>query len=317
MAYPKPLIAKLTPEQWDAEVNFFTSASVSAIAARAKDLGYSNYETYSKAMRKRGILRSLPQSKREKFTKALIVKEPCLVIFDSQIPFHDADFLNNLLDLAVSWQIKQGISGGDLLNMTAFSNFFENPRDKIWKEERALTVEVMRRMQEAIPQWLLVKGNHEDFLLKRLFEQIEHDDILALLDRREGVMAGFTATDYFYCEVKFGGSTWRITHPRNVSVIHGRVPTALCNKFHCNVASGHGHLAGMNPDYSGKYYACDVGVTCDPQRLDYVSIRDSTRPTQCQGALILMLGLDNKCHAYHIYPDADFEALKRLYKKRK
>jgi len=37
----------------------------------------------------------------------------------------------------------------------------------------------------AIGFWLLIKGNHEDFLLKQLAEQVGHDDILALLDKKK------------------------------------------------------------------------------------------------------------------------------------
>jgi len=299
---------------WEAEVNFYQNSTTETRLARAKDLGYSNVESYCNFMRLHGIHLTVPISRREKFNKPEVIREPCLVIFDTQVPFQDAEFINHLLDLAMDWGIKQGISGGDLLNMTSFSRFYEKPLDKVWEKEREEAIKVLVALVDAIPDWLLVKGNHEDFLLKKLEEQIEHDDILSVIDKRTGLLKGFRATDYYYCEVKFGGSIWRISHPRNISVIHGRVPQRLCERFHCNVASGHGHLAGMTPDYSGKYYACDVGVTCDPLRLDYVSLRDSTRPTQCQGALILQLGDDGKCKPYHILPEtADWTALKRLY----
>jgi len=280
---------------------------------RAIELGFSNADSYNNYMRTHGARLSVPQSRRSRFDKPEIIREPSLVIFDSQIPFQDADFLNHLLDLAMDWGIRQGISGGDLLNLTSFSRFYEKPTDKVWERERDEGFGVLAAMADVIPKWLLVKGNHEDFLLKQLQEQIDHGDILSLVDQRTGTLKGFTATDYYYCEVRLGGSTWRVTHPRNISVIHGRIPQRLCERFHCNVASGHGHLAGMTPDYSGKYMACDVGVTCDPLRLDYAVLRDSTRPAQCQGALILQLGDDNKCHPYHILPDADWTALKRLY----
>ena len=309
-------MTKLNPkdkEVWEAEVSFYQSSNPQTRAIRAKEIGFENTESYSNFMRKYGVYLSVPTSRREKFNKPEIIRGPCLVIFDSQIPFHDADFINRLLELATDWGIRQGISGGDLLNMTSFSRFYEKPLDKIWEKERSDAVGVLQALGDAIPQWFLVKGNHEDFLLKKMEEQIDHDDVLALIDKRQGFLKGYKATDYYYCEVRLGGSLWRITHPRNISVIHGRIPQRLCERYHCNVASGHGHLAGMTPDYSGRYMACDVGVTCDPLRLDYAALRDSTRPAQCQGALILQLGDDNKCHPYHILPDADWSALKRLY----
>ena len=304
----------LTREEWEAEVNSYHSSARVSRDIRARELGFKDTESYGNYMRRHGVYLSVPTSRREKFNKPEIIREPCLVIFDSQVPFHDADFINRLLDLAVDWGIRQGISGGDLLNMTSFSKFYEKPLDKIWEKERNDASGVLQALGDAIPNWFLVKGNHEDFLLKKLEEQIDHEAVLALVDNRTGFLKGYKATDYYFCEVRFGGSVWRITHPRNISVIHGRIPQRLCERFHCNIASGHGHLAGMTPDYSGKYLACDVGVTCDPLRLDYATLRDSTRPAQCQGALILQLGDDNKCHPYHILPEtADWTALRRLY----
>jgi len=303
---------KGTPE-FEAEKQFYLSADPAMRQQRAISLGFSCSSGYSVAMEREGVYlsKAVPKSMSKRYNNPPIIREPCLVIFDTQIPFQDADFLNNLLELAEAWGIKQGISGGDLLNMAAFSIFKERPEDKIWRRDRDIAIEVLRALHSHIPKFLLIMGNHEAFLIKALAEQIGHEDILSLLGKPEG----FIATDYYYCLVKLGGSTWRITHPRNISVIHGRVPQRLCEKFHANVASGHGHLAGMTPDYSGKYMAIDVGITCDLLRLDYSALRDSTRPSMCRGGLILMLGDDKQCHPYHLYPNSDWTALKRLYGK--
>lgn len=307
---------KLNPkdkEAWQREIVFYKSSDTQARALRAGELGFEDSESYGNFMRRHGVYLSVPASGRERFDKAETIREPCLVLFDAQIPFHDATFLNQVLEVAADWHIRQGISGGDLLNMTSFSRFFEKPSDKIWRKERDDGVKVLLAMADAIPNWLMLMGNHEDFLLKKLEEQMGHEDILSLMDQRGGSLGAFSATDYYRCDVRLGGAKWRITHPRNISVIHGRIPQRLADKFQANIASGHGHLAGMTPSYGAKFMCCDVGVCCDPSRLDYVGLRDSTRPAMCQGALILQLGEDGKCHPYHILPDADWAALKRLY----
>ena len=308
----KRLLPPVGTPEFDAEVEFYLSSSKDTRHQRAINLGFLNADSYTRAMERRGIYlsKAVPKSMSRRYDKPPIIKESCLVIFDTQIPFQDAEFLNNLLELARAWDIQQGISGGDLLNMSAFSIFKERPEDKIWRRDRDVAIEVLRALHSHIPKWLLILGNHEAFLIKTLAQQIGHDDILALLGKPQG----FVATDYYYCLVKLGGSVWRITHPRNISVIHSRIPQRLCEKFHANVASGHGHLAGMTPDYSGKYVAVDVGITCDPLRLDYSSLRDSTRPSMCQGALILMES-EGKCYPYHLYPNSDWVALQRLYGK--
>jgi len=297
-----------TPEA-EEEINLFRSLSTTGRADRAKKLGFKSPGSYTRSMYMLGAAK-VPMSYSLKYNRAPVIKESCLVIADTQIPYHDADFLNRLLDLAVAWGIKQAISGGDFLNMTAFSIFGQKPEEKVWSKERDCAMEVMASLGAAIESWLLLMGNHEVRLIKAVAEQFEMIDILALL---KGPI-GFKGTDYYWCEVKLGGEKWRISHPRNTSVIHGRIPQRLCEKFHANIASGHGHLSGMTPDYSNEFTACDIGITCDPLRLDYYAQRDSIRPAMCQGALILMLSDDGKCHPWHIDPrHADWEALKKCY----
>ena len=123
-------------ETWEAEVSFYQGSNLTTRAIRAQELGFEHPESYCNFMRQHGIHLSIPTSQREKFNKPEIIREPCLVIFDTQIPFHDADFINHLLELATDWGIRQGVSGGDLLNMTSFSKFYEKPLDKIWEKER-------------------------------------------------------------------------------------------------------------------------------------------------------------------------------------
>ena len=301
---------KGTPEL-EAEEQFYLSADTAMRGQRAISLGFSCSSGYSVAMEREGVYlsKAVPKSMGRRYDKPPIIKESCLIIFDTQIPYQDADFLNNLLELASAWGIKQGISGGDLLNMAAFSMFKERPEDKIWRRERDVAIEVLRALHSHIPKWLLVLGNHEAFLIKTLAEQIGHDDILALVGSPEG----FVATDYYYCLVKLGGSIWRVTHPRNVSVISARVPYFLASKFGANIISGHGHLAGSIKSIGGDFEAIDAGITCDPQRLDYVGLRDSTRPAMCQGAVILRMGKDNKPHSYILTPGIDWEAYKGMY----
>lgn len=299
---------------WEEEKALYLTLDSVARATRAEEIGYANSNSYTTAMERRGVFlsRPVPKSITTRYNKPLILREPSLIIFDTQIPFQDAGFLNKCLELAQAWGIKQGISGGDLLNMAAFSMFKEKPDVKIWAKERDAAIKTLEALHSFIPSWLFIMGNHEAFLIKSLAEQIGHEDILRLLDSPEG----FKATDYYYCIVRFGkGPDWRVSHPRNISVIHGRIPQRLCEKFHCNIASGHGHLAGMTPDYSGKYVACDVGITCDPARLDYAALRDSVRPAMNKGALILQLGDDGYCYPYHLTPAIDWEAMAKLYRR--
>lgn len=226
-----------------------------------------------------------------------------LILPDVHSPFYDADFINQCLDLAYSWKVEQGITAGDFLDMTTFSIFASKP-EHTWKKERDDTRKLMLAMRDAVPKWLMLAGNHEYFLIKKLAEEFDMQDILALL----GNIWGFTATDYYFCEA----NEWHITHPRNVSVIHGRVAGRLATKLGRDVASGHGHLWGWVKTEDGKHNGIDMGVCCESVMLDYASQRDTLRPTMCKGALFL-IKVGNKTLPYPVSPDTDWKAMRRMY----
>jgi len=257
-------------------------------------------------------LRDLVRLKSTKpdFNKAPVLSGSVLILMDMQIPFQDGDFIFHMLELAKSWGIKQGISGGDFFNEAAFSFFLHDPKEKVWQAEAEEARKIAEIMKKYVPRWTMILGNHDAFLLKRLEHQFGHQDLFYLAR----ILNGFKATDYYWCIVKDkNGTEWRITHPRNASVIHGRVPERLALKYQQNIVSGHGHLAGWSPDDSGKFLCIDAGVCCDPLKLDYTQERDSIRPRMNEGAVILK-EFDGVIYPYHIMPDwADWDALKKLY----
>ena len=250
-------------------------------------------------------------SKYQVYREPIVLKGSTLLLFDAQIPYQDGDFIYNMLELARAWKVKQGISGGDFFNQACFSFFLYRPEEMIWHEEAESARKVTGAMAEYIPSWLCLLGNHDVHVLKQMKHQINHEEML----RMYGIKKGFTATDYYWCLVEDAeGNKWRISHPRNSSIIHGRVPTRLATKYQQNIVAGHGHLAGMNPDDSGKFLSIDAGVVCDPERLDYNKERDNVRPEMNRGAVILK-EVDGRIYPYHILPEwADWDALKRMYK---
>lgn len=283
---------------------------------KASQYGFKNSTSFQNKMwQTLGVRRKVPASKKKLYNDPPIIRtDGLLVLSDIHIPFHDAIFINNCLDLANAWGIPKGVNNGDFLNMTAFSIFIHKPHDKIWAEERDTAILAMRAMADAVPDWLLLLGNHEAFLIKQLAEQLKADDILALLGNQQG----FKATDYYYCKAVIGEGKqgeWRISHPRNIATIHGRVAARLANKCETNVISGHGHLFGVVPSENDRFIAIDSGVCCEPLALDYAVQRDTLRPTMCKAATILIKGDDGKCHYYPLRPDSDWQALRRLYQK--
>jgi hypothetical protein len=299
----------LGSDEWQLEVARYLQSTIVERKARAAELGYT-YKSFRTAMAEREVYLTEP-SPFPRYDEPVVVTEPVLCLFDAQVPYHDYEFIEKLLQLAYSWGIKKGISGGDFFNQTAFSRFSDKPEHEIWSVERKSAYGMLRAMRSSLPEWVLVKGNHDSYIIKMLENQISHQDVLSIV----GLNKGFIATDYYYCIVDLAGVKWRISHPRNISVIHARVPSRLCHKYKMNVVSGHGHLVGQAYDDSGTYLGVDAGVVCDPMRLDYYAERDNTRPAMNQGAVIITVGLDGKSHCYTLTPQSDFKALSKLYNR--
>ncbi len=256
-------------------------------------------------MSQMGILRKVPPSPKPRFDNPPVIRGDCLIIADPHIPFHDAAFLDNVLTVAHAWGIRQGVVAGDLCDETAFSFFGQRPDNKIWETERRTLVSVMEAMKTAVPKWWLLNGNHEMRLIKLLAEQIDHAALLRLIDGP----SGFEATDYYMCRLETVRGLWLVCHPRNISVIPGRVPQFLAEKYSMNTAASHGHLVGFYPTKGNQHLAIDIGVCCDQERLDWIALRPNTRPAFGQGALILKDG-----YPYLLSPLwTDWDAMMRLY----
>ena len=99
---------KGTPE-FEAEVSFYLNSDAATRQQRAISLGFSNPSSYTIAMERAGVFlsRAVPKSMSRRYDKPPIIREPCLIIFDTQIPYQDANFLNNLLELASAWGINR------------------------------------------------------------------------------------------------------------------------------------------------------------------------------------------------------------------
>jgi hypothetical protein len=65
----------------------------------------------------------LQQSPYPQYDKPLSREGDCLLLFDTEFPFHDSDFINRVFDLAQAWNIRQCIIGGDVLHFDTFSRW--------------------------------------------------------------------------------------------------------------------------------------------------------------------------------------------------
>lgn len=212
------------------------------------------------------------------------VDDSRLVLGDAQVPFQDADFINKCKAVAFAYGVRNALFVGDMIDLHAVSVFLSQIKDPLSKELDEDEIG-MTSIVAGFDEVLWSCGNHDE-RLSRMFQQwLPMARIAAMLRLPDNVKT----TNYFHCEL---GDKWIATHPKNSSVIPARIPSMLALKYYKNVISFHGHLVGavqMN-----DYWCIDAGVTCDPARLEYSMVRQSTRPKVQRGAVLMLKSADGE-----------------------
>lgn len=258
----------------------FTAAEI------GKRLGRTVYSVDA-ARKQNGITQRLVAADSPVYPGLARLEGDALIVADVHIPCHDQEFLERLVDLAVRWGIKNLGIAGDLLDFETLSDL-----DHYSDVEISVTsqIEAASRMLTILgtefDNIVYCAGNHERRLLRRL------DTVDTLAEAmRLWTPERVQMTDYQWFTAVSGGEAYQVEHPCNISAIPAQVARGLAAKYHRNVIAGHGHLWGLTRDVSGRYWAIDSGVVCDPKRLAWVQKKHTTRPQMLQGAVIIRDGL--------------------------
>lgn len=226
-----------------------------------------------------------PRAKTPRYNRPMQVKGDALLLFDIHAPFHDGRWIDRCIDLAKSWSVRQCILGGDVADFNAFSPYGADLGIDAEQELDTLA-ELVDGIVDAFDMTFIFSGNHDVRPLRLLQNKIGIKRIMQLFTPSGKVQI----SDYFWCELQSGGKEFYIEHPKNTSIIPGRVPSKLAEKYHKHIIAGHGHTWGMSQDTSGKYICIDSGVCCDSLRLAYIAQRHNTRPQLVKGAVIVKQG---------------------------
>ena len=220
----------------------------------------------------------------------VIEADSACVLADVHSPFYDAAWCSNVVHQARLKKIPILLIAGDLFDMKTLSPFVPKTSGDFAKvptlsEELDSTAEFCETAQREFERVFVILGNHEERVTRRLGTEQRIGLIRHLLGVRKSKK--FVVSPYHYAIIKSSdGQQWRVTHPKNASVIPVRVAANLTLKFEQNVVAAHGHDWGETTSASGRY-ACASGMCCDARYFDYVCLEDNTRPLMQQGAWLL------------------------------
>lgn len=241
-------------------------------------------------------------SERPRYDTPPRIDVDCLVIGDAQVPFHDAEFINRCKHVAFAFGIKTCIWGADMVDFHALAQWVSHDEERSLEHELAEGQKHLDEIAAGFDEVHWIRGNHENRIVNALGRWLPTERIAMML----GTGAHVKAYDYYWMQV---GDDWLIEHPYNASVIPARVAAWLAEKYNRNVITFHGHTLGEAQTRGGQRIGIDCGVSCDPEKLAYQTMRHNTRTAMMRGAVILRRGNDNVFYKIHLDEWVDFDLL--------
>lgn len=278
----------------------------------------------------------IPQSPYPVYDEPLVMEGNAVILPDLEAPFHHAEFVNRVLDLAAAWDIRQAILPGDAIHLNTFSNWHPN-----WTKEQVggVTEKAENKLVE-FAQTLSKKKQGEMFELLGGIGKLDTEDgastelteagkvLRRLADQFEAIdwdMGNHEGRALRTMETALSPSIlldlvaipetqrpkWRVAPYYFSSLVsNGEIfqiehpknfakysAWKLCAKYGCSVIMTHSHHLNFSFDMSGKWYAIEAGCCGDESRLPYAVQRHNISPQHALGSVIVRDGVPWLLHA--------------------
>jgi len=302
----------------------------SAVASKIKEL---------RTINALGVRPVVSQSPARVFDDQITAQGDMLILSDIHAPYHDSDWINRCIDLALALKINQLAIAGDLVNFSNFSawggNFemqpvalvddpktmaFMNKLPEILRQEfieieekrqpidpdNTITTEmktVRKLVSEiggAFSTIFYTMGNHDNW--KNRFQGF--NESVAELGKFLEIGDNWKLSPYYYMFID-GKIKSRIEHP------YGSGPQEaikIAVQEHMHVFMGHSHMLARNLDPSSTYWCIQMGHCVDEKkRLQYVAQRTMKRNAHALGALLWYDG-----YPWLLEQETPFERMKKM-----
>ena len=225
-----------------------------------------------------------------------------MVIGDVHVPTTDYDFAQLVCAVAKKHKIKKLIVAGDFFNMDAFSSYARVLMDVTWKQEKLASLQLMKEWVRVFDEIYLLMGNHDRRLQKWTNGMMDDEDIFEhLLGNAKTV-----TSNYGHCVLKTSTGEWRITHPKNYSVLQLNVADHLANKFQQHIIGHHEHHLAIGFDRYKRYVIINNGGLFAQEKMGYVQMDDGKNPNMVNGFCMMKNGHP---YLYGPSPFTDWESV--------
>lgn len=285
----------------------------------------TRYRRLTKTTSKSYSFTPIEESPYPKYDKPLEQTGDCLILPDPEFPYHNADFINRCIDLALSWKITKCNIAGDAMHFNSISKFEANWRpdssgdlsDKAHKELMNFLPKLPKNLQDEYLNTLeRLEPTHDDDIggevqiAKRAFLNLSSafDEIVYVIGNHDGRLLSalnspmfadqlkqFTVGDnpkfliapYYFSILHTENGDYTIEHPVGSSA---KTAVNISIQKHCHVLMGHSHRYSRLRDPSDKFWCIQMGMCVDENRLAYASQRTRGAEKHSLGATIVRDG---------------------------
>ena len=308
---------------------------------RIMDRPYGSVRGKIRQLRQQGRMpqvTTIPASPFPIYDKPLHMEGDALVLPDLEVPFHHAEFVNRVVELADAWGIRQCILAGDVLHFENLSAWGANWQPAIGEDQREELLDFvndlpkkyrqqgLRRLEKigavgspdldtelatarktvaaltyAFDEIHYCLGNHDDRYLRTVDRAMQASELLTLLQIKD---SRWKIAPYYYSFLTSGGEEFRIEHPNTTAMNAAR---NLAAKYHKHILMAHSHRWAVERDMSGTLWAIQMGHCVDERRLPYAAQRSTNGAAHCLGAVIVRDG-----YPWVLSEKTDWERMKRM-----
>ena len=209
-----------------------------------------------------------------------------LVIADLHCPYHDTQFLHDMLTSLVDTYSSIGriIIAGDLFDLDGLSKYSKAHNIAKLETELELTGQVLVYLASFAPVYIC-KGNHDQRFFDKLDSQLSFKRLInaAVNGRVTKYPIETTERDYIFVNRDFV-----IGHLSTYSATPGKAAWRIAQKYKRNALVGHDHMTGIHTETShDRYVGASIGCCADSSKFWYSERRLNSMPFMTKGYAII------------------------------
>lgn len=213
-----------------------------------------------------------------------------MIANDFHCPQEDEMWIEKILKKGENYNYRDLAILGDLNNIDCFSRFLKD-KTASWDIEVEATKKLWRKLAGVFNRVWIIPGNHPKRVDKKTDNNWKFGELLKITIP-EDIDLEINSTDRNYMVIIHEGTKWLCAHPKEYSMVIGRIAMKLSNAWDMNVIAAHSHTGSKTTwwENGNERVAIDNFCMCDPEKVTYLQEEVTSHPKWVRGFSMLSMG---------------------------